>query len=63
MKIKAWGGVGGDQCIKNGLEPRAGSRDERGTIRGRLSYFQALPSSSKSECSMDKTQSHIHYFK
>ena len=63
MKIKAWWWVVGDQCIQNGLEPRARSRDERGTIRGRLSYFQAQPLSSKSECSMDKIQSHIHYFK
>lgn len=43
MKIKAWGGVGGDQCIKNGLEPRAGSRDERGTIGGDYLTFRPYP--------------------
>lgn len=34
MKIKAWDGGWGGQCIQNGLEPRARSRDERGTVRG-----------------------------
>lgn len=41
MKIKALGG--GGQCIQNGLEPRARSRDERGTLRGGNYYLTFRP--------------------
>lgn len=53
MKIQASSG----KYIQNDPELGARPRDERGTKRGRLPYFQAQPSSPKSQFSMGKTQS------